>query len=329
MTTPLQLIALAGIKQNQGIGVSTALTTQISSWNAQTWVAQLHQAITIGGTPANVPFPANVAPLANSTLNVMYTIGSTTCPALADALPANITNITVGYAAPGVTGLILSEANAVVSANDLSKFCQAFSSATGYVALTNEVINTSQNSATYLGPTYTNMDSLTTGDVSNMNLALPAFGADLLKLGKLINLQNLGNLGSPAALLYQLFSQGGVVPDLQSSLLAQGIPQSELDQITDPNYDMADTYQKLAYQVMVKTTGSTLEQCLAILDVTTANINTLADLLNPVKMFPTSFSTLTTATNVGVRGIYKDNQGTVNSNLEQQLPQYYIRELPA
>lgn len=327
MTTPLQLIALAGIKQNQGIGVSTALTTQISSWDAQTWVAQLHQAITLGGTPANVPFPGNVAPLANSTLNVMYTIGSTTCPAFGDAVPANVTNITVGYANPGVTGFILNQANAVINANDLSKFCQAFSSATGYVAITNEVINTSQNSATYLGPTFTGMDSLTTGDVSNMSLALPAFGADLLKLGKLINLQNLGNLGSPAALLYQLFSQGGVVPDLQSALLNQGIPQAELDRLGDPNYDMADSYQKLAYQAMTRITGSTLEQCLAILDVTTANINTMADLLNPVKIFPTSFYTLTTATTVGVRGIYKDTSGTVNSNLEQQLPQYYIREL--
>jgi hypothetical protein len=327
MTTPLQLIALAGIKQNQGIGVSTALTTQISSWNAQTWVAQLHQAINIGGTPANVPFPANVAPLANSTLNVMYTIGSTTCPALADALPNTITNITVGYVNPGVTGLISNEANTVINATDLSKFCQAFSSATGYVSLTNEVINTSTNSNTYLGPTFTSMDSLTTGDVSNMNLALPAFGADLLKLGKLINLQNLGDLGSPAALLYQLFSQGGIVPGVQTALLARGIPQAEINNITDPNYDMADSYQKLAYQAMLTITGDTLEQVLAILDVTTANINVMADLLNPVKLFPTSFWSLTTATTVGIRGIYKNSSGTVNSNLEQQLPQYYIRDL--
>jgi hypothetical protein len=171
------------------------------------------------------------------------------------------------------------------------------------------------------------MDSLTTGDVSNMNLALPAFGADLLKLGKLINLQNLGDLGSPAALLYQLFSQGGIVPGVQTALLARGIPQAEINNITDPNYDMADSYQKLAYQAMLTITGDTLEQVLAILDVTTANINVMADLLNPVKLFPTSFWSLTTATTVGIRGIYKNSSGTVNSNLEQQLPQYYIRDL--
>lgn len=329
MTTPLQLIALAGIKQNQGIGVSTALTTQISSWNSQAWVAQLHQAINIGGTPANVPFPGNVAPLTSNTLNVMYTIGSTTCPALADALPNTVTNITVSYVNPGVTGLITSEANAIINASDLSKFCQAFSSATGYVSLTNEVINTNTNSATYLGPTFSGMDNLTTGAVSSMNLALPAFGADLLKLGKLINLQNLGNLGSPAALLYQLISQGGIIPGVQSALLTQGIPQSEIDNLGDPNYEMADNLQKLAYQAMLTVTGSTLEQVLAVLDVTTSNIFTMADLLNPAKLFPTSFWTLTTATNVGVRGIYKDSSGTVNSNLVEQLPQYYIRDLPA
>jgi len=327
MSTPLQLISLAGIKQNQGFAVSTALTTQLSSWNALPWVANIHTAINVGGTPANVPFPGNVAPLANATLNVMYTIANTTCPALSDALPNTITNITVGYVTPGVTGIVATQANTVISVTDLSKFCQAFSSATGYVALTNQVINTNQNSATYLGPTYTGMDSLTTGDVSNMSQALPTFGADLKKLGTLINLQNLGNLGSPGALLLQLYNSGGVLPEVNSVLVAAGIPQAELNKINQPDYEMADNLQKLAYQAMQKITGDTLLQVLAIFDVTTAGITTMADLLNPVKLFPNSFYTLTTATTVGVRGIYKDTNGTVNSNLETQLPQYYIRDM--
>jgi hypothetical protein len=327
MSTPLHLNSQAGIKQNQGLAVSTALTTQLSSWNALPWVANIHTAINVGGTPANVPFPGNVAPLANATLNVMYTIANTTCPALSDALPNTITNITVGYVTPGVTGIVATQANTVISVTDLSKFCQAFSSATGYVALTNQVINTNQNSATYLGPTYTGMDSLTTGDVSNMSQALPTFGADLKKLGTLINLQNLGNLGSPGALLLQLYNSGGVLPEVNSVLVAAGIPQAELNKINQPDYEMADNLQKLAYQAMQKITGDTLLQVLAIFDVTTAGITTMADLLNPVKLFPNSFYTLTTATTVGVRGIYKDTNGTVNSNLETQLPQYYIRDM--
>jgi hypothetical protein len=290
-------------------------------------VANIHTAINVGGTPANVPFPGNVAPLANATLNVMYTIANTTCPALSDALPNTITNITVGYVTPGVTGIVATQANTVISVTDLSKFCQAFSSATGYVALTNQVINTSQNSATYLGPTFSGMDSLTTGDVSNMSQALPTFGADLKKLGTLINLQNLGNLGSPGALLLQLYNSGGVLPEVNLILVAAGIPQAELNKINQPDYEMADNLQKLAYQAMQKITGDTLLQVLAIFDVTTAGITTMADLLNPVKLFPNSFYTLTTATTVGVRGIYKDTNGTVNSNLETQLPQYYIRDM--
>jgi len=327
MTTPLQLISLAGIKQNQGIAVSPALITQLSSWNALPWVANIHTAINVGGTPADLPFPANVAPLSNSTLNVMYTIANTTCPALSDAFPNTITNITVSYVTPGVTGVIATQANIVISVNDLSQFCQAFSSATGYVVLTNQVINTSQNSATYLGPTFDGMDSLTTGDVSNMSQALPTFGADLKKLGTLINLQNLGDLGSPAALLYQLYSQGGALPGVNAALLTVGVPQEDLNKITDPNYDMADNLQKLAYQAMSGITGDTLAQVLAILDVTTSGITSMADLLNPARIFPNSFATLTTATTEGVRGIYKDTAGTVNSNLERQLPQYLIREL--
>jgi hypothetical protein len=92
---------------------------------------------------------------------------------------------------------------------------------------------------------------------------------------------------------------------------------------------MPDNLQRLAYQAMTKVTGEDLAQVLSVLQCTTSNILTMADLLNPVKIFPNSFKTMTTTTVVGIRGIYLDSNGTVNSNLERQLPQYYIREVPA
>jgi hypothetical protein len=45
----------------------------------------------------------------------------------------------------------------------------------------------------------------------------------------------------------------------------------------------------------------------------------MADLLNPVKIFPNSFYTLTMPTPDGLRAIYATQQGAVNTNLERYL----------
>jgi hypothetical protein len=71
---------------------------------------------------------------------------------------------------------------------------------------------------------------------------------------------------------------------------------------------------------MTQVTGFTLSQVLRVLNVTTTGLATMADLLNPVKIFPNSFQTLTVLTSNGLRGIYVDNIGTVNSLLETELP---------
>lgn len=327
MTTPLQLIALAGINQNTALSVSPALTNSLSSWNSQTWVSQWKQAVILGANVVSAN--SNVTVLSNSTINTMTSIGSTTCAALGESFPANITatyaNLRVS---PGVTGAVSTQASLVINQSDLSKFCQAFSAATGYVTGTNQTINVSKNSATFLGPTFAGMDSLTTGDVSKMNQALPQFGQDLQRLGLVVNLERLGDLGSPSQLLKNLFAQG-VLPAVSTALINEGISSNIVAQLTDNDFLMPDNLQRLAYQAMTRITGEDLTQVLAVLQCTTANITTMADLLNPVKIFPNSFRTMTTTTTQGIRGIYLDSTGTVNSNLERQLPQYYIREVPA
>jgi hypothetical protein len=75
---------------------------------------------------------------------------------------------------------------------------------------------------------------------------------------------------------------------------------------------------------MLTVTGNTLAQILKLLKVTTENINTLADLLNPFKLFPNSFQTLTVPTAKGSRPIYTDSQGDVNTTLIQLLPPYIL-----
>ena len=70
---------------------------------------------------------------------------------------------------------------------------------------------------------------------------------------------------------------------------------------------------------MTKVTGSDLAQVKSILGVTTPNIGNMADLLNPAKIFPSSFPSMTMPTPDGLRGIYASSSGTVNTNIEKFL----------
>jgi hypothetical protein len=78
------------------------------------------------------------------------------------------------------------------------------------------------------------------------------------------------------------------------------------------------------YQAMTQITGSDLNQILQILSVTTTGINTMADLLDPTKLFPNSFASLTVKTANGLRSIYENSNGAVNSKLVDDLPPYVL-----
>jgi len=81
------------------------------------------------------------------------------------------------------------------------------------------------------------------------------------------------------------------------------------------------------YQVMTTITGSDLAQILTILGVTTAGIENMADLLNPLKLFPNSYQSLTAPTANGPVAIYVNSAGSVNTALTSQLPPYVVSSL--
>ena len=62
-----------------------------------------------------------------------------------------------------------------------------------------------------------------------------------------------------------------------------------------------------------------------MLQVKTTGFETAADLLNPVFLFPNSYTTMKTQTPDGYQPIYINNQGGVNSALETKLPAYVLR----
>jgi hypothetical protein len=371
--TPLQLIAGAGLLQNQGLSISPVLSASADAYLATPLLAAYTDALDAGAyeiyniSGNSVPAFTNAVPasyssyvitatatfssitdttlVVNSTANIFpnmvitgtgFISGQTvisvdnsttlTISATSDTTPSGTLTFTGSWSDESMTGLVLRQSTADFG-GDLSKFIQALNLVLAYSDTSNLFINSAVNSQTYLANTFTTTNDSITGDLTAVNLATSEFGRDLENLGVLIDLNDLENLGSPLALVQRLVAVAGSAPILAVAFLLEGVPQETVVNISNPTLSVTDSVQKLMYQAMTKITGDALEQILSVLRVTTTGIETVADLLNPIKLFPNSFQSLTAPTANGPRAIYINSSGTVNSSLVDELPPYVINTI--
>ena len=315
------MIAGATLSNNNGVAVATTWTAAVGSYTGTNLISSYFSAV-------NAAYSNVTANISSNTLSNLVTFCSGTVPALADNTPAAYAGLGTN-ALSGFTGVVTSQGSSYLGNGDTSVLAQVFPAAQGYVLTANDYINSSINSQTYLGSTFTTMNSLITGNLSDVTLAMGTFGADLADLGQLIDLDNLGNFGSPAAVFQQLATLTNVTPEINTALTQAGLDEASIDDLTNPSVNVDTNVQRLAYIGMQNITGTALEQVLAIFGVTTANIATMADLLNPVKIFPNSFPSLTVRTynqdtTSVLRAIYDNSQGTVNSKLLIYLPKFVL-----
>ena len=327
--TPLQLIAGVGFYSGNAIAGNIQLANNVASYNSLAPIANL--LFVIGQAASNTSLG-----IANVTLANLKTLGANVagnyCPALGDSVPSNV-SWTVGNA--GYATSISTAGSTYLGNGSFGNFAQAFGAAQGYISLTNYIINSvfNANSTDYLGPTFTNMTNLITADIAQVNLAFPAFGADLALTGDLIDFVNIDRFGTPAVLLHQLAVKGNILngstPAVTAALQAQGLTDQNIADLVNLNQqslfnpdgltaNQFDRLQKAAYPGLLAVTGADLQTVLDILNCTLPNITTMGDLLNPVKIFPTSFSSLTLPTPNGPVLIY-DTTGSVNSVIEPVL----------
>lgn len=310
--TALQLDAAAGLLQNQGIGISPNLIVAIDSYENTTLIFPFLNTISTGS--------GNI--LSGNVLGNLKTLAANTCASFSNSIPP-------AYSALGMqmTDVILAQAAVDICSNNVSKLAQAVNQAQVYADQTTTFVNSAVNSQTYLGNTFTTMNDMITGSISSVNLATGAFGTDLQNLGRLIHLSNLNNFGSPLALAQQLYSISGTVPVLSVAFVEAGVSEEIVINLTNPTVTVVDSTQRLMYQAMTRITGTDLTQILSVLGVTTVGITTMADLLNPLKLFPNSYQSLTAPTANGPVAIYLDPVGSVNTPLIQLLPPYVVSSL--
>lgn len=323
--SPVMMVAGAGLIPGAaaipGLGAGLSVNSNLTS------VVGNFDSLPITGQFSNIVTQAT-GTLSGGVLDNLRTMGADIFPALTNAIPSSFTSALSAVAPGGVfdgglTGLVSQTASSIMGQGDLTKFGQIFSSAEGFLGQANQFINSNLNisslSSTF-GPLTGGMDNLITGSFSQVSEAFGALGSDMSKLGNLIDMNNLPNLGDPSALVKQLSSVGGIVPGVESVLKQAGINTSDLASLASGTFPgISDSANKLLYEGMTKITGSELSQVKSILGVTTPNISSMADLLDPKKILPTSFPSLTMPTPDGLRGIYATAGGAVNTNLEKFL----------
>jgi len=260
------------------------------------------------------------------------------------ALPAGLSNVlpTGLSEAASVMGGSLSGGNILGNA---SKFGSVFSSADGFVGSANSMIAAATNSASaFAGGTFPGMDGIMSGNLTGITNALPDFGADLGSLGNTINFDSIGDLGSPGQLLknmdlagnlgpmYDKIADISVDPRIASSLggdlstitnavnsatsgLTLGSLGVDLNKIAEIGPALPNNIQSQVFDAFNGLSTAELGDVKGILGNTQAAIAKGGDLMNPQKLFPTSFSTLTAplrTASVGDRAIYTAD-GAVNA----------------
>ena len=234
--------------------------------------------------------------LNQSTYDSLISIGSSTIPAMGNCVPN-----TYGYPYTGATTRygflrVLAEQAYIESTyigSQTMNFCYAFNMCESFKSRTNRMIATLANSTNYLNGAYSNMNDLTTSDITGVNLATLYWGQDLIKSGRCIDLSKIATFGDPIDLLINLQKNNALTKPVSLALLSVGLTTSDIGQIFAGIVKPTTQQKRLVYAAFNIIVGIDLTDVCTLLNVQTEGLNSLADLLNPMKLFPNSYSSLT------------------------------------
>lgn len=339
--TPMGVNALSSLLQNTGFNINSGVSTYVgtSHTNASYTPGTIVTATVLNSlvNAINLAYSKLPTTITPTVYNNLISIGSTTIPALGDSKPATYTF--TGYVnngdpdrndpTPGVSWSPYDDTNPVTqwgfirlyalqAWNEFNwngsstatsvvykDFISSFSNCDSFLTYTNKTINTLNNAPKFLKGTYSNMDDLMTSDVAGVSLATKAFGQDLIATGKAIDLSKLDVFGLPSVLLRTIKRYHANTQSLSLALLSSGLTVNEIDKIFSGTTPTKLQEQQI-YSAFLLIVGVDLADILIPLNCKTSGLTSLADLLNPIKLFPTSYQTLTVP-------VYNASPGPTNS----------------
>jgi hypothetical protein len=297
--TPLKISALGALLQNQAftinseavgfIGSSTSLSNfTAGSLHISTGLSFLANAIRLGYTKIN-------SGITQSEYNNLISIGNSNIPALGLVKPTTYTNTYTGeITSYGWLRLFAYQANKEFTPGDGSytQFLYSFNACYSKKQQSNEPIKAIANSKGYLDGIYSNMNDLISSDIAGVNLSSFYWGQDLIATGKAIDLSFIKDFGNPQSLLKTLYKNQALTKAVNLALLSVGFTTTEIAGFCN-GVPATETQQKLIYSAFFLISSTDLNDVCVILNCQTPNLNTLADLLDPKKLFPNSYQALT------------------------------------
>lgn len=172
-------------------------------------------------------------------------------------------------------------------------FCDSFSSFYNFMNYTNDALYSINDSETFLKGTYSNQDDLISADVAGVSNSARAFGMDLILLGNAVDFTYIRTFGLPSTLLQILQNNNALTEPLSMNLMAAGIAQARIQDIATGKTVATKEEEQQIFGAFCVIVGQDLTTIKTILNCRTAGLQSLADLLNVKKMFPSSYTTLT------------------------------------
>lgn len=185
-------------------------------------------------------------------------------------------------------------------------FLGSFMTATGFVDHLNVSINALSTAQTYLKGVYSNMNDLTSADITGVSLATATFGQDCITAGKVIDLSKIDKFGMPSALLQTIEKNHAISEALNLALLSAGFTPNEVLEIAQEKITPSKEQEQKIYGSFLVISGKDLENILVPMNCKTKGLTNLGDLLNIKKLFPNSYQTITVP-------VYNTTPGPTNS----------------
>lgn len=302
--TPVVLIASSGLLNNQGLGPAANLVTALDNYQAVPIVLEYTAVVNLAESLGNTV-------ISDGTLQDLLDLGATTIPSLTNSLPVAVGNTPSG----GFTQAVLNQANTIMGNGDLTIFSQIYGACRGYQASANQYI-INANSTGPQAATFINMDAITTGGISLVSSDISAFADDLRNLGRAIDPGDIANQGFPSTLLRQLINSGGLLPGVRAALNLNGVTNPDIAAVADSSQPASSQIENRIYQAMLEIKSDVLAQVLLLLDTRTTGLQSMADLLDPKKIFPSSYFDLLLLSGQDILNIYLTD-GSVNSAIDR------------
>jgi hypothetical protein len=297
--SPLNINSIGQLLQNQGLQINPIAVSFMGSSSFSH--SNYSRGTTVGGTVLNdltdaiqVAYSRGV--ISGNVYSELINIGFNSLGALGNSRPPTFTNTYSSVMTQwGWLRMIPWQAwkEFYINNGSYSDFCSSFSTCFGKYTQLNLPITAANESINYLDRVYSNMNDLITADICGVSLSTFFWGQDLIKSGRAIDLLEIESFGNPDALLRNLNKNKAITKSLGLALLSVGLTDTDVKGLSSGTVLATPDQQKLMYAAFCLVSGTDLQDILIPINCQTIGLETLADLINPRKLFPNSFTTLT------------------------------------